>query len=168
MSNTTQSSPETSQQTTHNALYAFDEKFIAFAKQYYSPIARIALFIIFFVFGFLKLIGLSPASDLALGFADKMGLGSIGNELFLFLAVVECIIGILLLFPKLTRIALLIMFGHMILVCSPLILYPEAVYSSGIIPNLEGQYIIKNAALVALALGLVANTAPLKNNVKKK
>ena len=44
----------------------------------------------------------------------------------------------------------------------PLLLYPEAVWTRPLlVPNLEGQYIIKNAALVALALGLVATTTPL-------
>jgi uncharacterized membrane protein YkgB len=66
-----------------------------------------------------------------------------------------------MVFPKLTRLAILVMAAHMVLVSSPLILYPEAVWVRPFVPNLEGQYIIKNAALVALALGLVAATTPL-------
>lgn len=143
----------------------FDHWFIQFAERYYGALARGSLFIIFFVFGFLKLIGLSPADDLALGFAEKMGFGAISHELFLLLAVVECAIGVGMLFPRLTRLTLLVMFGHMLLVCSPLFLYPEAVWHGPFVPNLEGQYIIKNIALVALALGLVARTTPLR---KKK
>lgn len=139
----------------------FDRWFIDFAKQYYSWIARMALFVIYFYFGFLKLIGASPAGELALGFAEKMGAGQYAYELFIVLALVECLIGLLILFPKLTRIAIFIMLGHMVLVCSPLVLYPEAVWQAPLVPNLEGQYIIKNAALVALALGLVAGTKPL-------
>lgn len=145
-----------------NTLYSFDKAFIAFARKYYSPIARGALFLIFFFFGFLKLLGLSPASDLALGFAAKMGMGAYAHELFITLAFVECVIGLMILVPKLTRPAILIMFLHMLLVSAPLLLYPEAVWSSAFVPNLEGQYIIKNAALVALALGLVSVTPPLK------
>lgn len=147
-------------------LQTFDRRFIAFAKKHYSWIARLSLFVIYFYFGFLKIIGASPASDLALGFAEKMGMGTYGTELFLALAYVECLIGLLILFPKLTRIALFFMFGHMLLVCAPIVLYPEAVWQSPFVPNLEGQYIIKNAALVALALGLVAHTAPLSSRKK--
>lgn len=138
-----------------------DRTFIAFAKRHYQWIARVALFVIFFYFGFLKLVGLSPADKLATGFATHMGMGSYAMELFYMLAAVECLIGILMLIPKLTRVAILIMILHMILVSSPLLLYPEAVWTRPLVPNLEGQYIIKNAALVALALGLVAATKPL-------
>ena len=140
----------------------FDHRFITFAKNNYSWIARGSLFVIYFYFGFLKIVGASPANELALGFAQKMGMGAFAHELYLLLAVVECLIGLLILFPKLTRIALFVMFGHMLLVSAPIILYIEAVWVAPFVPNLEGQYIIKNAALVALALGLVASTTPLR------
>ncbi len=144
-----------------STIHTFDTWFIRFAKQNYSWIARWSLFIIYFYFGALKIFGASPANELAIGFAERMGFGSVANELYLLLAAVECAIGLLLLFPKMTRLALFIMFGHMLLVSAPLLLYPEAVWVMPLVPNLEGQYIIKNAALVALALGLVANTPPL-------
>jgi len=148
-----------------SVLQKFDMWFIQFAKRHYSWIGRLSLFVIYFYFGFLKIIGASPANDLATGFAEKMGMGNYANELYIALAFVECLIGLLILVPKLTRIALFLMFGHMLLVSAPIALYPEAVWQSPFVPNLEGQYIIKNAALVALALGLVAATKPL---AKKK
>ncbi len=144
-----------------NGLYHFDQRFIAFCKRHYSLIARLSLFIIYFYFGFLKLVGASPASDLALGFAEKMGMGAYAYQLFIILAFMECLIGLMILVPKLTRPTIFIMFIHMLLVSAPLVLYVEAVWSAPFVPNLEGQYIIKNAALVALALGLVASTRPL-------
>lgn len=146
-----------------SGLEKFDRWFIAFAKSNYSWLARLSLFVIYFYFGILKLIGASPANELAIGFAEHMGMGAVANELYLLLAFVECCIGLLILFPQLTRIAIFIMFGHMLLVCSPILLYPQAVWSAPLVPNLEGQYIIKNAALVALALGLVGATTPLKS-----
>lgn len=143
-------------------LAKFDTHFISFAKKYYAQIGRTAIFVIFFYFGFLKIVGLSPANELAIGFAEKMGVGMFANELYIALAYLECAIGIMILFPRFTRIAILTMLLHMILVCSPIVLYPEAVWEQALVPNLEGQYIIKNVALVALALGLVASTPPLK------
>jgi uncharacterized membrane protein YphA (DoxX/SURF4 family) len=151
-----------------NAFYTFDQRFISFCRKYYSVVARVALFVIYFYFGFLKLIGLSPADELARNFAGKMGAGAIFPELFIGLAALECLIGLLFLFPKLTRVAIFIMLLHMVLVCAPLILDVSAVWSGLLIPNLEGQYIIKNAALVALALGLVAQTQPLTTSRKKR
>lgn len=145
-----------------SVFHTFDHWFIGWAKRNYSWIARVSLFIIYFYFGFLKIIGASPANELAIGFASHMGMGAFANELYLLLAVVECFIGVLILFPKLTRIAIFIMLGHMLLVSAPILLYIEAVWQAPFVPNLEGQYIIKNAALVALALGLVASTTPLK------
>ncbi len=143
-----------------------DHSYIKFAKRYSASIARAALFVIYFYFGFLKLIGQSPASSLAIGFAEKMGMAEYSQTLFLLLAVVECAIGLLILIPRYTRLALFIMLAHMVVVSAPLALYSEAVWTKPFVPNLEGQYIIKNAALVALALGLVARTTPLtrKNN----
>ena len=144
-----------------STIETFDRWFINFGKKHYSWIARVSLFVIYFYFGFLKIIGASPANELAIGFAEHMGMGAFASELYVVLAAVECLIGVLILFPKLTRIAIFIMLGHMLLVCSPIVLYPEAVWQAPLVPNLEGQYIIKNAALVALALGLVASTTPL-------
>lgn len=139
----------------------FDAQFIGLARRWYSPLARAALFVIFFYFGFLKLVGLSPADALA----EKLVGQTVGlayfHELFIMLALIECIIGILFLIPRATRIVILIMFVHMLIVCSPLVLIPDAVWQAPFVPNLEGQYIIKNIALVALALGLVARTTPL-------
>ena len=142
---------------------ALDIRFIAFARRHYQMIARLSLFVIFFYFGFLKLVGLSPADDLALGFAEALGMGAYAMLLFYLLAVIECVIGLMMLVPKLTRLAILIMLMHMVVVSSPLLLYPQAVWAAPLVPNLEGQYIIKNAALVALALGLVAGTTPLRH-----
>ena len=146
-----------------NGFYSFDQRFINFCRRYYSVLARAALFVIYFYFGFLKVVGLSPADELAKNFATKMGAGGIFPELFFLLALFECVIGLLFIFPKLTRIAILLMFLHMLLVCAPLVLDVAAVWKAPLVPNLEGQYIIKNAALVALALGLVASTTPLKD-----
>ncbi len=147
-----------------NRFHALDIAFITFARRHYGWIARVSLFVIFFYFGLLKLLGLSPASVLALGFAERMGAGNYALELFYLLAVVECIIGLMMLFPRLTRPAILLMAVHVFVVSSPLLLYAEATWQQPLVPNLEGQYIIKNAALVALALGLVATTTPLRKS----
>lgn len=123
-------------------------------KRYFVITARIAFFVIFFWFGFLKLIGISPASPLAEALTAK----TVGIEyfdlLFIVLAGFECLIGILFLFPKADRISVCLLFVHMGIVCSPLILVPELTWQKFGVPTLEGQYIIKNIALIALAMGL--------------
>jgi uncharacterized membrane protein YkgB len=131
-------------------------------RRSFIPLARIAIFIIYFWFGILKLFNLSPASPLAQALTAKtIGLSHY-DLAFNILAVYECIVGILFLFPKATRIVIPMLFIHMIIVCSPLILVPHLAWSKPFVPTLEGQYIIKNVAIIALAIGIAAQTRPLK------
>lgn len=143
-----------------------DLKVIEFFRKTFIPVARISIFIVFFWFGFIKLLGLSPASPLA----EALTAQTVGMQyfdvLFIALAAVECIIGILFLFPKMTRIVIPLLLFHMLIVCSPLVLVPDHTWTAFGIPTLEGQYIIKNAVVVAVAIGIAASAKPLavKNN----
>lgn len=145
-------------------LRKIDQKLIKFFKRTYIPLARVAFFVVFFWFGFIKLTGMSPASPLA----EELIAQTVGIQwfdlLFKLLAVIECAIGILFLFPKAVRLIIPILFVHMIIVCSPLVLLPEYTWQSFLVPTLEGQYIIKNIVIVALAFGVAANTQPLGKN----
>ncbi len=139
-----------------------DRAIIALAQKWYMPVARAAFFIIFFYFGALKLAGLSPATPLAEALTER----TIGMQYFdisfTILALIECLIGLLFLVPKATRVVIALLFIHLAVVCSPLVLVPDHIWSSFLVPNLEGQYIIKNVALVAIAIGIAANVTPLK------
>lgn len=128
------------------------------AETAFPYVARLALFVIFFVFGFLKIIDLSPATDLARDFTFYMGMGQYFETLFMGLAIVECVIGILFLIPRFTLAAVVLMFAHLAFVSAPIILFPSGTWTSLFVPNLEGQYIIKNLALIALGIGLLART----------
>lgn len=145
-----------------------DRTIITLAQKSYIPVARIAFFVIFFYFGLLKLIGLSPASPLA----EALTAQTIGAQYFdisfMILAFIECLIGILFLMPKATRAVIFLLFVHLAIVCSPLVLIPDHIWLGFFVPNLEGQYIIKNIALVAIAIGIAAHVAPLKTATKKK
>lgn len=154
----------------HKRLEALDRRIISTSQKLYLPVARAAFFVIFFYFGFLKIIGLSPASPLALALTER----TIGMQYFqvsfLVLAVIECLIGVLFLIPKATRLVIFLLFVHLTVVCSPLILVPEHVWTGVLVPTLEGQYIIKNIALVAIAIGIAAHVTPLtvKRAARKK
>lgn len=146
----------------HKQLARLDRQIISTSQKLYIPVARFAFFVIFFYFGILKILGLSPASPLAEALTAKtIGMAYFDSSFFI-LAIVECLIGILFLVPKATRIVILLLFIHIAVVCSPLILVPEQVWSGFLIPSLEGQYIIKNIALVAIAIGIAASVTPLK------
>jgi uncharacterized membrane protein YkgB len=139
-----------------------DLRLVAFFRRTFVPFARFSIFLIFFWFGFIKLAGLSPASPLA----EALTAQTVGMQyfdvLFYALAVVECVIGILFLFPKATRIVIPLLLFHMIIVCSPLVLVPEHTWQQFGVPTLEGQYIIKNAVVIAVAIGIAASARPLK------
>ena len=145
-----------------------DRKIIAFLNKNSIPFDRIAIFIIFFWFGFLKVINLSPAdalvADLLKVTIPSLSLGSF----FVFLGIWEMAIGILFLIPKLTRIAIPLLLIHMFSTLLPLVLLPQVVWQQFLVPTLEGQYIIKNLIIVALALAVAASVTPMKSkeNVK--
>jgi uncharacterized membrane protein YkgB len=149
-------------------LEKIDLQIIAWLRRWYQPLARLAVFVIYFYFGFLKLIGESPATPLARGLVDRMGMGAHFHTLFLVLAAFECLIGILFLFPKLTRVVIPLLLIHMVIVCSPLFVVPHLAFTKPFVPTLEGQYIIKNLAIIALALGVAAQTTPLVGKPRRK
>jgi len=140
-----------------------DKVIIQFFKKKYVLIARFSIFLVFFWFGLIKLLGLSPASPLAEALTAKTVGMQYFDTLFIVLAVVECIIGILFLVPKATKFVFLLLMFHMATVCSPLLLIPEYTWQSFLVPTLEGQYIIKNIIIVAVAIGIVASLNPLAN-----
>jgi uncharacterized membrane protein YkgB len=55
----------------------------------------------------------------------------------------------------------------MAIVCSPLVLVPEYTWQSFLVPTLEGQYIIKNMVIIAVAIGIASLTQPLLATKKK-
>jgi len=145
-----------------------DLSIIDFFRRTFVPFARIALFIVFFWFGILKLFDLSPATPLAEALtAHTVGLQYF-TVLFKGLSLVECAIGVLFLIPKATRIVIPLLFIHMAVVCAPLVLVPQNVWTGFLIPTLEGQYIIKNVVIVAVAIGIAAQTRPLSIRKSRK
>ena len=127
-------------------------------RQYTTTFSRIALFVIYFWFGLLKVLGSSPASPLVLELHAKT-VSFISPDLFLALfGGFEVLIGLMFLisiFVPQIRAATVVLFTvHMFTAVLPLVLVPEMVWQSKFIPTLEGQYIIKNLALIAVVLNL--------------
>lgn len=144
-----------------------DLKLIALFRRTFIPVARVSIFLVFFWFGTIKLMGLSPAGPLAKALIDKTVGLQYFNTLFIILALLECVIGLLFLFPRATRVVVPLLLVHMLIVCSPLILVPEHTWQSFLVPTLEGQYIIKNAVVIAVAIGIAASTQPLLKTRKR-
>ncbi len=126
------------------------------------PVARFSLFVIFFWFGLLKIIGMSPASGLVQQlFEATVPIMSFATFLVLF-GFFECLIGVLFLVRGMERVVIPLLFIHMVTTFGPLVLLPEVTWQAFMVPTLEGQYIIKNLVVIAAAIGIAAHLHPLR------
>lgn len=143
------------------SIQKIDKYIISFFRNSYLFVARLALFVIFFWFGFIKLIGLSEAGPLASALTERTVGLQYFDTLFIILALLECVIALLFLFPRMVRLTIPLLFFHLAVVSAPLLLVPELTWRAVFVPTLEGQYIIKNLVIIAVAFGIAANTTPL-------
>jgi uncharacterized membrane protein YkgB len=144
-----------------------DLQIIDWLRRSFMPVARVAIFIVYFYFGLLKLLDVSPASPLASALTAKTIGMQYFHTSFIILAIFECVIGVLFLFPRATRAVIPMLFIHMAVVCSPLFLVPSEAFTQAFVPTLEGQYIIKNVVIIAVAIGIAAQTKPLLHGKTK-
>ena len=113
---------------------------------------RVALFIIFFWFGALKILDVSPAETLIVHLHQLTLDQLIPIHTFLILlGSIECVIGILWLIPAVTRFVIVVFTLQMATTFLPLILLPADTWHHLLILSLSGQYILKNIVLIASA-----------------
>jgi len=144
-----------------------DIKLINFFRAISIPLARLGLFIIFFWFGILKVFDLSPATPIVQKLSEQT-IPFINFPTFIVLfGGLEIIIGILFLIKGAERVVIPLLFLHMITTFMPLFLLPQETWFGFLIPTLEGQYIIKNLALIAAAVAIAANLEPLREKRSK-
>ena len=134
-----------------------DEKIIRFLNKIWQPFSRVSLFIVFFYFGFLKVLGFSPANPLVESLLNKT-LPFISFDKFIILfGLFEMLIGLLFIIPKLERVVIFLLMIHMITTFLPLVLLPQLTWQKFLVPTLEGQYIIKNLVIISLAFVIGAH-----------
>ena len=131
--------------------------FNEYFKKISLPFARLSLFIIYFWFGLLKLIGTSPANPLVEDLQQRTIPFMSFDTFNIWFALFEMLIGVLFLFPKVTKIVLVLLGLHMITTVMPLILLPQVTWQAPLVPTLEGQYIIKNLLIISAAFFIAAN-----------
>lgn len=134
----------------------FETKALQFLAKICIPLARISFFIVYFGFGLLKVLGLSPAEGLVQELWSMTVSFIPFHGFMLFFAYYEMAIGIAFLFPGLERLALYLLIPHMITTFGPLVLLPEYTWKAFLVPTLAGHYIIKNLILIALGIAMVA------------
>ncbi len=116
--------------------------------------SRFALFLVYFWFGILKIVAESPANPLVQALLEKT-LPFITFETFIIcLGIFEMVIGLLFLVPKFSKIAMVLLAAHLVMVTMPLILLPDVAWQSFLVPTLEGQYMIKNILILAVVISI--------------
>jgi uncharacterized membrane protein YphA (DoxX/SURF4 family) len=144
-----------------------DVSIILFMRRWSVPAARLALFVIFTWFGVLKVLGLSPATPLVTALFNQTLSWLLPFQFFyIAFALYEILIGITFIIPGLERLAIALLLPHMISTSLPLFLVSSTVWQAPFVPTLEGQYIIKNLALIAAAIGIAAHISPLQKDAR--
>jgi uncharacterized membrane protein YkgB len=140
-----------------------DEKIISHTQKWAMPFGRFAIFVVYFWFGILKIFALSPANPLVNDLLVRVLPGVSFDTFIVALGVFEMLIAIVFLIPHLERLAIFALVLHLVMVIMPLFLLPSVTWQAFMVPTLEGQYIIKNILIIALAIVIASHLQPLKN-----
>ena len=123
-------------------------------------ILRFSMGLVFLGFGLLKFFtGVSPIEVLATRTTSALTLGVFeGHNAMIFVASLECLIGLCFLTGMFLRVGVWLLAMQMIGAMSPLLLYPGELFSGPFhAPTLAAQYIIKDIILIAAGM-VIAST----------
>lgn len=137
------------------------ERSTRFARESGIPLLRIGLGVVYLWFGVLKLFpGGSPAQDLVERTVSALTFGIIHGDLArLSAAISEIGIAAVLLSFRAPRLTAVLLVGHVVLVSTPLVLFPGEMWSGPLQASFEAQYILKNLVTVAAAV-VIASSHP--------
>lgn len=148
--------------------FEIERKISLYLKKRSIFILRYALGIIYFWYGLLKVLGISPAEALVIRSTEWLK-----TPYFLgFLGLWEIAIGFFLFFRRTQRIGLWLLFLQLPGTFLPIFFMPDQIFTHfpyGL--TVEGQYVFKNFILVAAALVLVGalhNGNPSNPNLEQK
>ena len=138
-----------------------EERLTRFAGEAGIPLLRIGLGVVYLWFGVLKLFpGGSPAQDLVERTVSALTFGIIHGDLArVSAAMTEIGIALVLLSFRAPRLCAVLLIGHVVLVSTPLVLFPGEMWSGPLQASFEAQYILKNLVTVAAAV-VIASSHP--------
>ena len=123
-----------------------------------NNLLAISIGLVYLWFGALKFFpDLSPAEGLAKSTIHVLTFGLIPDGVsIILLALWETWIGVFLIFNVARKMATLLALVHIIFTFTPLLFFPDQVFSGGMpYLTLLGQYIIKNLIIIAALLALL-------------
>jgi len=142
----------------HNLFDCFDQLDTSINKWLVANsinLLRFSMGLVFVGFGVLKFFsGVSPIEALATRTTTTLTLGVFaGHNAMLFVATLECIIGVCFLTGMFLRVGVWLLAFQMIGAMAPLLLYTSELFSGPMhAPTLEAQYIIKDIILIAAGM----------------
>lgn len=138
-----------------------EERLTRFAGGAGIPLLRIGLGVVYLWFGVLKLFpGGSPAQDLVERTVSALTFGIIHTDLArVSAAITEMGIALVLLSFRAPRLCAVLLIGHVVLVSTPLVLFPGEMWTGPLQASFEAQYILKNLVTVAAAV-VIASSHP--------
>ena len=137
-------------------LIEVDNKILVNANKINLPLAKLSVFVVYFWFGILKVLNLSPASTLVQQLFNKTIPVIDFNYFFIAFGLFECLIGILFLIKRLERIAILVCILHLFTTFLTLVLLKTQMWNGILIPTLEGQYVIKNVLIISALVNITS------------
>jgi uncharacterized membrane protein YkgB len=142
-----------------------DIELIHLFRRMSEPVARFGLFVVFFWFGLLKVIDLSPAAPMVQALFERT-IPFVPFSVFIVLfGLFEMLIGLMFLFKGFERVVIPLLLIHMITTFLPLFLVQSVTWSAVMVPTMEGQYIIKNLLIIAAAIGVAAHLHPIPKRI---
>lgn len=143
-----------------NLIRTFDTQIIHRLRELEAPLARIAIFIVYSWFGFLKLLGVSSATPLVQALFERTITFMPFATFYALFALFEMAIGILFLVRGMERLAIFLLGIHLFTTALPLIFLPQLTWLTFLVPTFEGQYIIKNILIAASAVVVGSKLVP--------
>jgi uncharacterized membrane protein YkgB len=146
-------------------LEAWDSSIIRHTKHWAVPMSRFAIFVVYFWFGALKVFALNGAANpLVIALLSKTLPGISPDSFLVAFGVLEMLIGLIFIIPHLERLGIFILALHLFTTILPLFIMPDYTWQGFLVPTLEGQYIIKNILIIALAVGILGHLRAYKQD----
>jgi uncharacterized membrane protein YkgB len=139
--------------------------------RYSVILLRISMGAVFFGFGVLKFFpNVSPAQSITTQTLSVMSFGLLPASVsIIFVASLECAIGLCLLTGKFLRIAVWLLLFELIGILSPVVLLPGELFTGPFhAPNLLGQYVLKDVILAGAGMVIAANLRRLPSRKEQE
>lgn len=141
-----------------------DSKLISFSNRFAIGAVQVGLAVIFLWFGILKLLGVSPVSDLIIEIINVLKPSLDGNAFVLGIGILEIVIALTIIDRDLLRLSIIFLLIYIVFMSLPLFVMPGITWTGFLIPTLMGQYLLKNILIVTSGMVVLADLKHLRDH----